>query len=932
MDSGRMDVDKDTIEGGGGPSGSTSVTAQNTQEPLPEYAKSWNLPGLRRAPVPPPETLEQRIHPDSLFYIPYEEGALTGRFVVPMQCHYCLTQRKRFCDRAYPVCTACAQFDVTCVPSRTGYMELPARQGPGSRSGRGGMGSAAGKRPAAARSSLGLSQPQKRPAKVKAPKTTLDKTTRHVAAPEIGSWDSRISTPQSTSNLPDLTVGVSDSLPSGLSDISSEVPLVSPSGVSGMPVIISKKDKVAKWDVTRRSWMKPPVARKSLVVASQPSKPDPDRFEVWGETLYELRQAMPILDKLEHGFQISSSGLLEVLLLDGGGLPKDSWTEDVLTITLSMNFKLSNFNPRGSNSQSVPPLPPNPQFDSMMLSYSLGLPFCLIAGKGYDALPFPLRVPYGVIGWFNIIEAQRVQKTTMGTGITETTGVTATISVTFKVAPTTVSKTKFAATPQGKKRSVSLAPGDNGDEDDSMDISDEDIGGPARKAPALSSQNSSIDGSPILQLSEIITDAAKTPPQAPTLSVYNRWVQVDNFAELRPPTKQNFASSKAVARSALQGTCGSLTSVAYKPAVSLGPAAAGMFLKPEKRRPIVNTGSSNTNGAAQSNARNPVAEIQGALSEAATPTPQAPVLMEPISSRPSQLNEPSNLEVEQPIPQESGVKELPEDDNEDASALSDNFHPMRLCGPEELNFPPFFPKELSQVTQVQAVELMFRGFVCRKCKKANVRDCWATLRCTHCKTERPACQPNWNLAALIQNPWSPGERDDTDQSKELVVRQDTWSDSVKVMAYSSDAGGCKFRMDHVISTAAQRIHELDGVLAASKDIVGLTRPWVYHKGSSKSSSPEPELANFFLQVAGEGGIADYGETKAISFNQVEDAKDKATMTITEYSAQCASRTHLAKDAEPWGQQVLSMGNATSPMYEDILDKDVCSETTGEANA
>lgn len=175
------------------------------------------------------------------------------------------------------------------------------------------------------------------------------------------------------------------------------------------------------------------------------------------------------------------------------------------------------------------------------------------------------------------------------------------------------------------------------------------------------------------------------------------------------------------------------------------------------------------------------------------------------------------------------------------------------------------------------------------------------------------------------NPWSPGEREDRDQSREMVVRKDTWTDDVKITAYSSDVAGCRLRIDHVISTNAPRIHELDGVLEALKDIKGLSRPRILPKPTSKASASEPELANYFLQVVGEGTVGDH---PTLSFDELAKENVKASVVITEYSAQCASRTHLAQEAEPWDQQLLSLGSGVSPMYEERLDSDVHSGTTG----
>lgn len=78
-------------------------------------------------------------------------------------------------------------------------------------------------------------------------------------------------------------------------------------------------------------------------------------------------------------------------------------------------------------------------------------------------------------------------------------------------------------------------------------------------------------------------------------------------------------------------------------------------------------------------------------------------------------------------------------------ALPDNTHPTKLRGPEELNFPELCPEPPLQVNQVQAINHMFRGFVCSKCKKANAREHWATLQCTHCKVEILSYDVSWAL-------------------------------------------------------------------------------------------------------------------------------------------------------------------------------------------
>ncbi|KAG8852473.1 hypothetical protein FRB96_008661 [Tulasnella sp. 330] len=947
MNTDSMELDNGAIIEPATVHGSTSVAAQIEQKPLPEHTKSWNLPRLCRAPFPPPETLEGRIDPDSLFYVPNEDGS-DGRFVVPAQCTYCLVTRKRFCDRAYPVCTTCSQYNLTCVPSREGYMDLPPRQGPGSRSGRpgasGSLAASKAKRPTAARSIVTLSQPQKRPAKAKVLKGKVGKPVKKA----MGSITPGSATSLIAGSQPDLTLGASDSLTSGLSDSAlSDQPLASLSEVPVPAAILSKKEKPPKWDITKRSWEKPPVPRKAVMLTVPPmSKPEPDRYEVWGATMYELRQAMPILEKFEHGFQISKSGLVEVLQLDGSSSQDGSWADGVLKITLSVHYKLNNFIFRGDN-PDYPPLPASSELESVMLSYRLGLPFCLVIGNGYAGFPFTLGVPYAVLGWYNFIEAEEVQSS-IGTRATGTPETTAMISTTIKIAPADISKSKFALTPQGmKKIEASLHISENGDEDDNMEISDEDNGHPAERTPISPTRDSSIDGSPIIQVPELVVDTTSTPPRAPksvnppfslpdpmahpsssSFSVHKRWFQLENFGQLRPPTKKNFAVKGVAPKTTVKEVRrGSSTGVStYRSGASLGAAVTSMFLRPEKHRPAESSGS--LAATSPSGTDTPMAstteEIQPQVS-----APQAPIATETPSSLSQQPSVEANPEIEKPSTEPRDDQERPIDVDADADeprlAFPNNPHPTRLCGPEELNFPELCPKEPLQVTQVQAISNMFCGFVCTKCKKANAREHWATLQCTYCKIEKPAAHPTWNLKALMLNPWSPGERDDSDQSREMVVRKDTWTDGVKIMAYSSDTTECKLRIDHVISTNSNRIHELDGVLEGSKDITGLSRSWIYPKASSKTSVSEPELANYFLQVVGEGTIDNH---PTLSFNELERRNLKASITITEYSAQCASRTHLAREAEPWDQQLLSLGSGASPMYEDRLDNDVHSDTAG----
>lgn len=135
----RMDVDDDLNDGRASKRRSTGraevATANSSTAPLPAFARAWNLPGLQQATFPPSDDLDDRIAQESLFFLPGADETAPSKFIVPFPCQFCLRKRKKFCDRRLPACSACTQFDMTCTPTNPGWMELPPKQGPGSRSG-----------------------------------------------------------------------------------------------------------------------------------------------------------------------------------------------------------------------------------------------------------------------------------------------------------------------------------------------------------------------------------------------------------------------------------------------------------------------------------------------------------------------------------------------------------------------------------------------------------------------------------------------------------------------------------------------------------------------------------------------------------------------------------------------------------------------------
>lgn len=66
------------------------------------------------------------------------------------------------------------------------------------------------------------------------------------------------------------------------------------------------------------------------------------------------------------------------------------------------------------------------------------------------------------------------------------------------------------------------------------------------------------------------------------------------------------------------------------------------------------------------------------------------------------------------------------------------------------------------------------------------------------------------------------------------------------------------------------------------------------------------MQNYYMNVV---GLGTHAEVPAISF---DDVQDPVVIAISEYMAQCAGRTFLGQDAEPWDQQIMFLGSNASP--------------------
>ncbi|KAG8902290.1 hypothetical protein FRC01_009623, partial [Tulasnella sp. 417] len=122
----------------------------------------------------------------------------------------------------------------------------------------------------------------------------------------------------------------------------------------------------------------------------------------WSDTLEELQEAIPFLHDLEPGYQLSSAGLLEALVLAGPANPGDRCVDDVLWLTMTFKSELKKSKAPTTREPSPADYPIDPIIDALQLNHRWGVPFALIADERFGVLPLSLRAPYTVLGWYHV--------------------------------------------------------------------------------------------------------------------------------------------------------------------------------------------------------------------------------------------------------------------------------------------------------------------------------------------------------------------------------------------------------------------------------------------------------------------------------------------------------------------------------------------------
>ncbi|KAG8943799.1 hypothetical protein FRC04_002493 [Tulasnella sp. 424] len=122
----------------------------------------------------------------------------------------------------------------------------------------------------------------------------------------------------------------------------------------------------------------------------------------WSDTLEELQEAIPFIKSLEPGYQLSSVGLLEALVLTGPARPGDKCVDDVVWVTLTFRSELKKTKTPQSKEPTVADYPIDPIIEALSMNHHWGVPFALIADEKFGVLPFSLEGPFTVLGWYHV--------------------------------------------------------------------------------------------------------------------------------------------------------------------------------------------------------------------------------------------------------------------------------------------------------------------------------------------------------------------------------------------------------------------------------------------------------------------------------------------------------------------------------------------------
>ncbi|KAG8979590.1 hypothetical protein FRB90_008060, partial [Tulasnella sp. 427] len=124
----------------------------------------------------------------------------------------------------------------------------------------------------------------------------------------------------------------------------------------------------------------------------------------WSDTLEELHEAVSFVHDLHSGYQLSSGGLLEALVLVGPSSPGDKCVDDVLTVGLTFRFELKKTKTQPTRELTPADYPVDPIIDALRLNHKWGVPFALIADDNFGIIPSPLRAPFTILGWYHVAE------------------------------------------------------------------------------------------------------------------------------------------------------------------------------------------------------------------------------------------------------------------------------------------------------------------------------------------------------------------------------------------------------------------------------------------------------------------------------------------------------------------------------------------------